>query len=74
MSDKKNNDGEDGEFDDNEPGFRIVLPFGLGWLRGNSHHLEILLPMLRWIIIASTAAYLAIRLVQEMMRFNALLD
>ena len=73
MSEKDEaNRKQDGDEDDEKPGFLLNLPFGLGWLRGDGHHLEILLPAVRWIVIASTAIYLGIRIIQELRNLDAL--
>lgn len=60
---QKNADDEHNHED--EPGFRINLPFGLGWVRGDGSHVAILMPAVKWLLIASTALYLVLRIVQE---------
>ena len=64
MREKTGKDDENDE-DDDRPGFLIRLPFGLGWLRGDGEHLMILIPMIRWLVVVSTMAYLGIRIWQE---------
>lgn len=59
------NDEDDKNQDDDEPGFRINLPFGLGWLRGDGTHLALLMPSLKWVLIAASALYLILRIIQE---------
>ena len=58
-------DEDDKNQDDDEPGFRINLPFGLGWVRGDGSHVAILMPAVKWLLIASASLYLALRIVQE---------
>ena len=58
-------DRDDNNQDEDEPGFRINLPFGLGWIRGDGSHVAILMPALKWLLIAATALYLILRIVQE---------
>lgn len=60
----KNGDEQE-NLDEDEPGFRINLPFGLGWLRGDGSHLSALLPVVRWVLLTSSALYLILRIVQE---------
>ncbi len=50
---------------DDEPGFQINLPFGFGWVRGDGSHVAILMPAVKWLLIAATALYLLLRIVQE---------
>jgi len=58
-------DEDDKNQDDDEPGFRINLPFGLGWVRGDGSHVAILMPAIKWLLIGSAALYLILRIVQE---------
>ena len=51
--------------DNDEPGFRFNLPFGFGWVRGDGSHVALLMPVIKWALIASTALYLILRIVQE---------
>lgn len=60
---RKKHEGEDREED---TGFRINLPFGLGWLRGDGTHLSLLMPVIKWILMFSTGMYLALRILQEL--------
>jgi len=59
------NDGDHENLDDEPPGFQINLPFGLGWLRGDGSHLAALLPVVRWVLLLSSALYLVLRILQE---------
>lgn len=52
--------------EDDDTGFRINLPFGLGWLRGDGSHLSLLMPVIKWILLWSTVMYLALRIMQEL--------
>jgi len=57
-------DEDDKIRDEDEPGFRFVIP-GVGWIRGDGTHVELLMPAVKWALIASTALYLILRIVQE---------
>lgn len=59
------NDENDENQDDDQPGFRFNLPFGLGWIRGDGSHVSLLMPAVKWALIVSTALYLALRIIQE---------
>lgn len=59
------NDGDHENLDEDQPGFQINLPFGLGWMRGDGSHLSALLPVVRWVLLTSSALYLILRIVQE---------
>lgn len=50
--------------EDDKPGFRINLPFGMGWLRGDGSHLAALLPTIRWLIVFSTILYLILSAIE----------
>ena len=58
-------DEDDKNQDDDEPGFRINLPFGLGWIRGDGSHVSILMPAIKWALIVAAALYLVERIVQQ---------
>lgn len=50
--------------DKESTGFRINLPFGLGWLRGDGNHLTLLVPLLKWLLAASVIMYQVQRIVE----------
>lgn len=51
---------------DDDTGFRINLPFGLGWLRGDGTHLSVLMPVIKWVLMFATGMYLVLRILQEL--------
>lgn len=64
MTEKIDTDGKKPE--DEEPtGFKINLPFGMGWLRGDGNHLTLLMPIVKWVLAASASLYLIQRIIQE---------
>jgi len=67
MSEENGERGKNTE-NDEVPGFLIRLPFGLGWLRGNGNHLAVLMPVIRWVVVAVTVVYLAGRVLEGMKR------
>jgi hypothetical protein len=54
------------EEDDKKPGFKINLPFGLGWLRGDGGHVSQLIPAIRWIVILGSVWWLMRQVLMEL--------
>ncbi len=68
MSDQNTENGNNADEgnDDGKPGFRIILPFGLGWLRGDGGHLALLMPTVKYGLIVASGLYLILRIIQEL--------
>lgn len=64
--DAKREKKHEGDDKDDDTGFRINLPFGIGWLRGDGTHLALLMPAIRWVLVFATGMYLALRILQEL--------
>ena len=62
---QKNENDEENIHDDDEAGFQINLPFGLGWLRGDGSHLALLMPVIRWMLVGTSVLYLILRIIEE---------
>lgn len=59
------NDESDEKQDKNKPGFQFNFPFNFGWIRGDGSHVSLLVPALKWAVVAITALHLILRIIQE---------
>lgn len=52
--------------DDGRPGFKINLPFGFGWLRGDGSHLSLLMPAFRWVLVLASLWFIIERILRDL--------
>ena len=55
MNDKT--DTSDKKPEDDDGGFEIYLPLGMGKIWGKGRHLELLMPIIKWLVVATTLLF-----------------
>ena len=60
----KNNESDENH-EDVKAGFQVNLPFNFGWIRGDRSHVSLLVPALKWALLAAIAVHLILRIIHE---------
>lgn len=59
------NEDDDDNQEKNKPGFQFNFPFNFGWIRGDGTHVSLLMPAMKWALLAAIAVHLILRIIQE---------